>query len=311
MIILDKCCQYRSNDYIYHWVFHSRALNLPDVREIEGVVSSPMSTDEGGPDSGSMTAADVTAAAGSALRGTGVGIWAISLCDSNTTGHDLYKDVTTDWIVAALMTNGRSSLADQTTPSPQRWMYSITKSWNVKRMLSFAVVGSIVGLVGTLTAPVILSAIGFSTSGVVASSLAAFIHSYIGNVAAGSTFAMLQGVGAVGGFSMKVFVLSFCGGSATGAAIGTIPGDSKRNELPLTVPDVLRVRLEPEFHMTAEDVATAAGCLSGTGAGIWTIGNYSAARPSFVAATMEDSQCSIRRTDHELHEAEPCAEPVA
>ena len=57
-----------------------------------------------------------------------------------------------------------------------------------KRSIAFVVV---------VGAPVILSVVGFSTSGV-----AAAAQSTIGNVVARSLFAALQSAGAVGGFSM-------------------------------------------------------------------------------------------------------------
>ncbi len=44
-----------------------------------------------------------------------------------------------------------------------------------------------------------MSAVGFTSSGIAAGSLAAGIQSAIGNVAAGSLFAMSQSFGAVGG----------------------------------------------------------------------------------------------------------------
>ena len=44
----------------------------------------------------------------------------------------------------------------------------------------------------------LLSALGFTPSGVAAGSLAAAWQASIGNVAAGSTFAMLQSIGAAG-----------------------------------------------------------------------------------------------------------------
>lgn len=49
-----------------------------------------------------------------------------------------------------------------------------------------------------LAAPLALAAVGFGSGGVVAGSLAAAAQSAIGNVAAGSTFAVLQSCGAAG-----------------------------------------------------------------------------------------------------------------
>ena len=81
-----------------------------------------------------------------------------------------------------------------------------------------AVVGG--GTVLTLTAvaaPVVLPVIGFSTSGIVAGSAAAAAQSVIGNVAAGSLFATLQSVGAVGGFSWATTTAVTAAGAAAGA----------------------------------------------------------------------------------------------
>lgn len=66
------------------------------------------------------------------------------------------------------------------------------------------------GLVGIVLIIVVLSArrallaVGFSTGGVLARSVATFVQSTIGKVAAGGVFATLQSVGAAGGLSWKV-----------------------------------------------------------------------------------------------------------
>ena len=76
------------------------------------------------------------------------------------------------------------------------------------RSVTGAVIGG--GIVLALTAvaaPIVLPAIGFGTGGVMAGSVAAAAQSAIGNVAAGSLFATLQSLGAVGGFSMELLVL--------------------------------------------------------------------------------------------------------
>ena len=79
------------------------------------------------------------------------------------------------------------------------------------------------GIALTLTAvaaPIVLPAIGFSTGGVVAGSVAAAAHSAIGNVAAGSLFATLQSLGAVGGFSIAATGAATAAGAAAGAGVG-------------------------------------------------------------------------------------------
>ena len=62
------------------------------------------------------------------------------------------------------------------------------------------VMGGIVGIITAIYigAPVVLIAAGFSAAGIVAGSIAAGIQSFIGSVAAGSTFAALQSTGAAG-----------------------------------------------------------------------------------------------------------------
>ena len=52
-------------------------------------------------------------------------------------------------------------------------------------------------VVCAVTPPAIIAVAGFTTSGVAAGSVAAGIHAIIGNVAAGSAFAALQGLGTV------------------------------------------------------------------------------------------------------------------
>jgi len=69
---------------------------------------------------------------------------------------------------------------------------------------------------GVLLPSVILKAIGFSTAGVLAGSIAAWFHSIIGNVIAGSIFAILQSIGATG-FSAAATALFATIGSVVGA----------------------------------------------------------------------------------------------
>ena len=83
------------------------------------------------------------------------------------------------------------------------------------------VVGGI-GLGIVVAAPVALPVIGFSSSGVVAGSLAAAIQSSIGNVAAGSIFATLQSIGATGGLSWAAQGVMAAGTVAAGAIIAIL-----------------------------------------------------------------------------------------
>ena len=97
-------------------------------------------------------------------------------------------------------------------------------SWRQKAIVGLgAVTGGAIALTATaVAAPIVLPAIGFSTTGVVAGSAAAAAQSAIGNVAAGSLFAALQSVGAVGGFSMAATGAATATGTAVGAGVGAV-----------------------------------------------------------------------------------------
>lgn len=98
-----------------------------------------------------------------------------------------------------------------------------TVEMSLKASTVAAVAGGIIG-VGLITAApvVILPAIGFSSSGVVAGSVAAVVHSKIGCVAAGSMFAALQSAGAVGAVSGVTTGVATAAGAAGGAAVPTV-----------------------------------------------------------------------------------------
>ena len=68
-------------------------------------------------------------------------------------------------------------------------------------------------------APAVLGVVGFGSGGVVASSIAAGIQSTIGNVAAGSFFAVLQSVGAAGLGTAGMAAVG-AAGAAAGATVG-------------------------------------------------------------------------------------------
>jgi hypothetical protein len=77
-----------------------------------------------------------------------------------------------------------------------------------------AVTAKATALAGTLG----INAVGWTAAGVKAGSIAAGIQSGIGGtVAAGSTFATLQSVGAVGGLAATGPISLILGGAATGA----------------------------------------------------------------------------------------------
>ncbi|KAH9063347.1 hypothetical protein EDB87DRAFT_174282 [Lactarius vividus] len=86
-----------------------------------------------------------------------------------------------------------------------------------RRLVILVAVGAIVGIVLTpVVAPPILHALGFSAIGPVAGTAAATMQAGIGNVAAGSLFAMAQSV-AMGGAIPAVF-------TAIGAGLGGLVG---------------------------------------------------------------------------------------
>ena len=87
-----------------------------------------------------------------------------------------------------------------------------------------AAVGATLGVGLAVAAPiVILPVIGFGANGVAAGSVAAMAHSLIGNVAAGSTFALFQSAGAVGAVSATTTGLATAAGTAAGATAGVAP----------------------------------------------------------------------------------------
>ena len=107
-----------------------------------------------------------------------------------------------------------SGPSDQEQDKSRPWWRP--KSW--KKVAVGAAVGTAVGVGAVAAAPVVLTAVGFSTAGgVVAGGVAAVAHSAVGHVA---LLASLKGVGAVGGLSL----------TAAGAAkaTGVIGGGAKK-----------------------------------------------------------------------------------
>ena len=83
---------------------------------------------------------------------------------------------------------------------------------NITTLAGSSGVGAVVGTVGTA----ITSTLGFTSSGIAAGSAAAGIQAGIGNVAAGSAFAVVQSLAAVG----LLPVILIGGGAAIGLGIG-------------------------------------------------------------------------------------------
>merc|ERR1711971_1328196 len=77
-------------------------------------------------------------------------------------------------------------------------------------------------------APIALGAVGFSSGGVVACSIAAGTQAGIGNVVAGSTFAVLQSAGAAGLGVGSTAAIGTAGAVGTVAAADTAMGRRRR-----------------------------------------------------------------------------------
>jgi hypothetical protein len=76
--------------------------------------------------------------------------------------------------------------------------------------------------------PLILSSLGFGAGGIAAGSVAAGIHAAIGNVAAGSLFAMCQAVGAGAALPLVGWLASAGLGLAAGAIVDKLGRAGKR-----------------------------------------------------------------------------------
>merc|ERR1712062_884953 len=87
-------------------------------------------------------------------------------------------------------------------------------------------IGATVGVTAPLVATAALEAAGFSAAGVVAGSTAAATQASIGNVAAGSLFAMCQSVGAAGFASSTVTGVA-AGATGIGGLIGGLWPDDE------------------------------------------------------------------------------------
>ncbi|KAK3590689.1 hypothetical protein CHS0354_006376 [Potamilus streckersoni] len=84
------------------------------------------------------------------------------------------------------------------------------------------VAGAGAGAVSVVAAPLVLSAVGFTATGVAAGSMAAVVQAGIGNVAVGSTFAALQSAGAVGLAATTKFALGTTVATMVGSASCTL-----------------------------------------------------------------------------------------
>ncbi|KAK0470060.1 uncharacterized protein EV420DRAFT_87418 [Desarmillaria tabescens] len=84
-----------------------------------------------------------------------------------------------------------------------------------RRTCYFIIGGVVVGVILVAAVPPILSLIGFGSAGPVAGSLATVLHSAIGNVVAGSPFAIAQSIG-MAGIAPGVYVAA----GAIGGAVG-------------------------------------------------------------------------------------------
>ena len=86
--------------------------------------------------------------------------------------------------------------------------------------------------VGIVAAPLVLGAVGFGAGGVVSGSIAAGVHSMIGNVAPGSLFASLQSAGAAGlGLAGRTVAGLFGGIAGAAAGVGAARGNDEREDV--------------------------------------------------------------------------------
>merc|ERR1712018_702002 len=91
-------------------------------------------------------------------------------------------------------------------------------------------IGVAAGVAAPLAATAALGAAGFSAGGVVAGSMAAAWQASIGNVAAGSLFAMCQSVGTAGFAASTTTGVAAVGTGIGGLVGGLWPGGKKTNE---------------------------------------------------------------------------------
>ena len=75
------------------------------------------------------------------------------------------------------------------------------------------VIGSGIGAAVSLGGQAILAKVGFTSTGVAATSVAAGVQSGIGNVAAGTTFSALQSIGATGALATAAPYVALGGGA--------------------------------------------------------------------------------------------------
>ncbi|XP_077526211.1 uncharacterized protein LOC144138032 isoform X2 [Haemaphysalis longicornis] len=94
------------------------------------------------------------------------------------------------------------------------------KKEKIRKFCTVAGTAAALGVGAVVAAPLALAAVGFGSGGVVGGSLAAMAQSAIGNVAAGSTFAVLQSCGAAG---IPVAAQTIIGvtGATVGGALGS------------------------------------------------------------------------------------------
>jgi len=92
--------------------------------------------------------------------------------------------------------------------------------------------GLVVGGGAVLAAPLVLSAAGFTAGGVAAGSAAAFAQSIIGNVAAGSWFALCQSAGAAGISAASSAIIGTVGGAVGSTAVAAAGLSGKKEEEP-------------------------------------------------------------------------------
>lgn len=98
----------------------------------------------------------------------------------------------------------------------------VPPKFSMKRAFAYSGASLGLGTVAGVGLPAAGTAAGFTSSGIAAGSIAAGVQSSIGSVAAGSTFATLQSIGATGGFAILgpiSLIAGAIGLTITGAAL--------------------------------------------------------------------------------------------
>jgi hypothetical protein len=105
---------------------------------------------------------------------------------------------------------------------PSHWLESYLPSWAVptEPVLRDAAIGSVLGVVAVVATPVVVTAAGFTSTGIVGGSFASWLMS--STTAAGSVFAACQSIGATGGLGWAAGTAAVAGGAITNTVGGRV-----------------------------------------------------------------------------------------